>query len=52
MAPKKHSTKAARADSISKTIAESMAALNDDDVVVVECVVDDDGGGNGDGTPS
>ena len=50
MAPKKHSTKAARADSISKTIAESMAALNDDDVMVVECVVDD--GGNGDGTPS
>ena len=46
MAPKKHSTKAARADSISKTIAESMAALNDDDVV------DDGDGGNGDGTPS
>ena len=47
MAPKKHSTKAARADSISKTIAGSMARNT---VVVVECVVDDDG--SGDGKPS
>ena len=50
MAPKKHSTKAARADSISKTIAGSMAR-NDDDVVVVECAVDDDGG-SGNGKPT
>ena len=50
MAPKKHSTKAARADSISKTIAGSMAR-NDDDVVVVECAMDDDGG-SGNGKPT